>query len=522
MKPTDILLDQAAPKAKIGIDAVADIVKITMGPRGRYVALYNGSNQYPTVTNDGVTIAKRIRLENHHEDVGAQLIQEASIKTNDTAGDGTTTACVLVQSLVEEGLKVIESGVQPLALTDIYKQSLKDVLAEARQEVEEIKDKDLLSQVATISCRDETVGKVVAELLHKLGPDSYVTLEDFPVEALIPEQQQGLRVRGMLPSTYFLTNKALQEAVMPISSNGVRVIVMDTPLTLGPEAVKIMRTVFDNFAEKEAVVIAPDFGNDALATIIQNWESQQFKLLPMKVIAYGTNGEGYMRDICAVTGGEYISSKDGRHIMELQKDWLGAAEKVICTFHELAIIGGFGDSKARIKELTAQLLLLREFEADSARERIAKLKSKIATIKVGSDTDSERETKKYLVEDAINACRAALRGGIIPGGGATLYRASRVLNTQDPVQRAFQQACEAPLRQLAKNSEVNLSIEMLDELLNKDQLTIDFRTGQLVESLKAGIVDPFSVLESALTNAVSMACAYLRLGGDVVPVYEEE
>lgn len=522
MKPTDVLLDEAQGLAKIGIDSVADIVKITMGPLGRYVALYNGRNQYPTVTNDGVTIARRVRRENHHEDVGAQMIQEASIRTNDTAGDGTTTACVLVQSLINEGLEAIDAGIQPLALTDGYKKSLKSVLAEAQTEVKKIKDKASLSQVATISCRDDKVGQVVAELLHELGPDSYVTLEDFPVEALIPEKQQGLRVRGMLPSTYFLTNKALQEAVMPVSSSGVRVVVMDTPLTQAAEAIQIMKVVSENFGEKEAVVVSPDFGNNALATIISNWEQGLFKLLPMKVIAYGSNGEGYMRDICAVTGGEYITSKDGRQIMDLQKEWLGAAEKVICSFHEMAIIGGFGDSKTRVKELTAQLPLLREFEADSARERIAKLKSQIATIKVGADTDSERETKKYLVEDAINASRAALVGGIVSGGGATLYRASRVLNTQDPVQRAFQQACESPIRQLAKNSELSLSTDTLQELLDTENTTVDFRTGKIVESFKVGIVDPYSVLESALSNAVSMACEYLRLGGDIVPVFEEE
>lgn len=520
MNSVDVQHDEAQVKIKVGIDRLTDLVKITLGPRGKYVALYNGESSYPTVTNDGVTIAKRQRYENPYEDMGAQFVQEASQKTNDEAGDGTTTACILVQAIIDEAEKALKDGaISRVELTDRIKEQSKRVIEAASTEKVLIKDAEMLAKVANISSRDETIGQVVADLVHELGPDSYITVEDFPLEALIPEKTVGMKVRCQLLSPFFFTNKELQEAVM----YDVPVLVIDQPLSQPKEEVlRIMQVVAEKFGKKQAVVIAPSFGDLALRVILDNWHAGTFKLLPVQVTVLGQIGEGYVRDVVAVTGGEYVSHKDGRDLNQLQPEWFGVAEKLTANFDTMYITGGAGDVEERIKEVQAQIPNLKDYEADGARERVAKMKSALGTIKVGADTDSARETRKFLVEDAINASRAALRDGVIVGGGATLYRASQVLDERDLAQKVLKAACQAPMRQIAKNSEVNLSVDIMEQLVNKKTHTVDFRSGKVVDGYKEGIVDPFAVLEQALKNAVKQACLYLLAGAAVVPIYAED
>jgi len=334
-----------------------------------------------------VTVANNTFLKDKFENIGAKYVRQAAQKTNDIAGDGTTTASVLVQAIVTEGMKILSSGVAPVTLKRQIEAAIELVLENLKSQTTVIKQQDLksLSNIATISCRDNSLGDLIARLVSDIGADGVITIEDNPLAETTVERTEGLKVRGGLISTFFVNHKAFQQAVY----DDVPVIVTDFAITHGEEVIRLMEQIFST-GKKQAVLIAAQIEGDAMRTIIENKLQKKFDLLPVRVISYGPLGEGYLLDICAATGATFISDKQGRKILDFTAPEAGHAKKVVAGAHEVTFIGGAGDYAERAKELEAQLNHSKALEEESLRERIAKLKSKTASIKVGGMIDSQR------------------------------------------------------------------------------------------------------------------------------------
>lgn len=510
--------DEATGKILIGIDKAADVIKTTMGPLGRYVSIDYGTFDWPLTTNDGVTVANNVFLKDKFENLGAKYVRQAAQKTNDIAGDGTTTASILVQAIVREGTKQLVAGISPIILRRQIEPAVKLALANIKSQTKIIKQDDIdsLSSVATISCRDEKLGRIIAELIADIGADGVVSISDSPYAETEIERTEGLKARGGLVSTYFVNHRAFQQAVY----EDVPIIVTDYAITTHDEVAILMERLVQS-GKKKAVLIAAQIEGQAMQTIIEARVKKIFDLLPLRVIAYGPIGEGYMRDICATTGSTFITDKDGRKITDFTAPEAGNVQKIIAGAHEITFIGGSGDAKARVTELKAQLKNVKALEEESLVERIAKLQSKTATIKVGGVIDAEREERKKLVEDAVNATKAALSEGIITGGGAALYRAGEALKSEDHGTRVVKEACKYPLRQIALNSAVDLDRGDLEQLIKNPDMTIDFRKGDLVNGFESGIIDPVKVVGTALHTAASSAIRFLQLGAAIVTLQDE-
>jgi chaperonin GroEL len=506
---------EAQELIRAGINKAADTIKSTMGPLGRYVSIDYDPFAWPMITNDGVTVANNIYLKDKFENIGAKYVRQAASKTNDVAGDGTTTASVLVQALVEEGLLVLSGGTSPVTLRREIESAVKLVLQDIQNQTVVIKQDDLksLTDIATISSRDDDLGKMIATLVSEIGSDGVITIEDSALADTTVERSEGLKVRGGLLSPFFVNHKAFQQAVY----ENTPVVVTDASLTQANEVIPIMEKLHAA-GHKKAVLIAAQIEGNALGTIIQNSLKKTFDILPLRVIAYGPIGEGYLRDICAATGSTLITDKDGKKLTDFTAADAGAADKVVAGAHEITFIGGQGDSQARVNELQGQIANVKSLEEESLRERIAKLQSKTASIKVGGVIDSEREEIKKRVEDAVNATKAALSDGIVTGGGAALFRAGRKLAGGDFGSIVVRQSCQYPLKQIAKNSEVELDRGDLTKIVDNNDLTYDFRSGEVVNAFKGGVIDPAKVVTTALQNATAAAVLFLITDAAIVTI----
>lgn len=516
--------DPARQSIKAGIDLVANVVKTTLGPRGRNIVLDTNPYSNPLNTNDGVTIARELHSQDPYEEVGVKIVKAVASKTNDVAGDGTTTASVLLQAMTTHGLQQVNNGADPVLLRRGIEKAAEAVLKALKEEIVETKDLEALINVATISCGDPTIGKIVAETVHTVGTGGVVTIEDSEVEETTARVAEGIELRGGIQLPAFINNPARQEADV----TDVPIFVTDHDFTNGLEVVKIMEASAAA-GHKSAVLVANSVQGEAMAACVVNMAQGKFTLIPIRIMALGEQGQGVLRDMAAATGGKFYARDEGNKLPQTMNDKFdfenfGHAERVIASKDRTTILGGAGDADARIEELEAQEKnLTKAYEKNMMRERIAKLRSGVGVIRVGGVTEAEREERKLRVEDAINASKAALSDGIIAGGGAALYRAARSVEAMDRKATQEEQsgiiavvkACYEPIKIMAANSGLELDKADLERVAADKTLTIDFYTGKVVNAFDAGIIDPSLVTVSAVKNAASEAALFVITEGTI-------
>lgn len=520
--------EEARTSIKAGIDEVAETVKVTLGARGRNVVLDTNPYTNPTVTNDGVTIARELVLDEPYRNAGAKLIREVASRTNDNVGDGTTTAIVLMQAIIDQGLKAIAGGADPVYIRKGIEETVDKIIAKIKEEAVKAEDAKSLEWVATISSGDEKIGKLVAEVVNQAGAEGVVTLEDNPLPEIEYEKLEGLRLRGGFQFPIFVNRPESYQSVF----EDVPVFVTNQDITAAQEMAKIAEAAAKQ-NKKEAIVIANSITGEALHSTVVNWANNQFKLLPLRVAAFGETGEGSLRDVAAVTGAAYFSQDEAKNITEVQPDDLGRIKRLVASKEETTIIADDEKlKKKRISELEAELKndSTRDYNRKSIEERIAKLKSIMFTIKIGSTTDTERKEKKLRVEDAVNAAKAALEDGVVAGGGSALYRAIQGIKVggvdafsdgdEGMGGRALCKACEKPLEQMAENVSKKLDGGEIQAIIKDPKKAIDFRSVEVVDAFEKGIIDPAKVVIESLKNAASGAVMFLTTDAVVVDVEE--
>jgi chaperonin GroEL len=517
-----VLGDDARKRMKRGIDTVADTVKVTMGVRGKNVILDTNPYTKPLITNDGVTIARDLIIEDRVENIGAKQIREVAERTNDNAGDGTTTSMLLMQSIITQGMRAIDSGADGIALREGIRTATQNIVKSVEAEKVDASDESTLADTATISCRDPEIGKLIAKVVKQAGSDGMVTIEDRVESDTIYEKYEGLKLRGGYLLDFFINLPERRQSVF----NDVPILVTSKPITMAEEMGKIMETVA-NMGKKEAVIIASSIEGNALLTALKNWHSKAIFILPVRVLAYGEAGIGALKDVAAITGATFLDEHE-KNIIDITPEDFGVASKTVTDKNETTIISDDDKlKKERVKDLQAALKDAPEFEAESLRERIAKLKSAMFTIKVGGKTESERNELKTRVDDAIKASKAALESGVVAGGGSALYRAAHVQKTPDVTtdeglgENVVYKACTTPIKQMALNSNHNLDRSDYTEILDKTK-AVDFKSCTVVDAFKAGIVDPLKVVTECIENASSGAALFLTLEGAVMDVQPAE
>lgn len=520
----EITIDSAKEKMKLGIDKVADTVKVTMGVRGKSVLLDTNPYASPTITNDGVTIARDLFLEDRLENAGAKIIREVAEKTNDNAGDGTTTSMILTQSIINHGLKAINSGADGIALREGIRTATQNIVEYLQTEMIDASDEKTLASVATISCRDPKIGKLIAKVVKKAGKDGVVTIEDRLEEDTIYDSFEGLKLRGGYLHEMFVNQPERRQTVL----NDVPVLVTNKALTTPDEALRIMETVA-NAGKKEAIVFASEISGDALNLIVANWVKGNIRIFPVRVLAYGEAGIGALKDVASVTGANYLDEFE-HNLTDVTEADFGRADRTVTDKSETVVVSNNKELKEqRIKDLETAFAdkNTAEFEKESLSERIAKLKSAMFTVKVGGKTESERNELKTRVDDAIKSAKSALESGVVAGGGTALFRAVSKQKKPDVTtdegigQSVLYEACVAPLNQMAQNA--GFKIDRSDELriLDKEK-AIDFKTCKLVDAFDKGIVDPLKVVEECIKNASSGSALFLTLDGAVVEIKDDK
>lgn len=511
---------EAKKAIKAGVDIAADVIKVTLGPTGKAVILDKGFGS-PTVSDDGVTVAKDIELEDKFENVGASLIQEVANKTNDAAGDGTTTATVLAQKMIEKGLEAV--SINSSRATDIKKgmdKAVAFVVSELNKIKKEVSGKAEIQQVATIASLDEEVGKLIAEAMEEVGNDGVITVEEGQTIGLEKEVVKGMRFDKGFVSPYMMTNPDRMEAVW----DDAYILITDKKVSSVQEVLPILEKVAQS-GKKDLVIIADDVDGEALTTFILNKLRGTFNVLAVKAPGFGDRRKDMLQDIAVLTGGQVITEELGFKLDKTEIEQLGRSRKVIATKENTTIVDGQGD-KAGIEARVAQLRnefkeSNSDFDKEKLQERIARLAGGVGVIKVGAFTETEMKAKKFKIEDALNATRAASEEGIIPGGGAALARIApkldgfgKELNDAERAGvKAVRDSLDAPLRQIAENSGIDVT-SILHRIQNDENPNIGFDFGKftdknwqegLVDMIASGIVDPVKVTRLALENAVSIA-----------------
>lgn len=532
-------------KLKAGLDKLADAVKVTLGPKGKNVVLDRGFGA-PTVTKDGVTVAKEVELQDKVENMGAELVREASSKTNDAVGDGTTTATLLAQDIVNIGFQKIEGSrfeVDVEAMRGGMQETLVGVLENLNSQAEQIEgNQERIAQVATISANnDEEVGKLLAELMIKVGKDGVVTVEESQGVGIETEHVEGMQFDRGYVSPYMMTNAERMEATF----NDAHILVTDKKISSIQELLPTLEKLAQA-GTKELVIIAEDLDGEALATLVVNKLRGAFSALAVKAPGFGDRRKEMLKDIAVLTGAKVISEEVGLKLDNVEVEDLGRASRVTATKDKTTIVGGKGSEEAiqkRISEIKNELENSdSEFDREKLMERLAKLTGGVAVIKVGAATESEMKEKKYLIEDAVNATKAALESGIVAGGGSALLRAKYEVgkNTQAPqgssesVVRSkavgrdiVMTILESPMLQIAKNAGKN-AVDILNGVASKmaeqkANAGYDAKNEIIVDDMfKAGIIDPVNVTKSALQNAVSVASLILTTDAVVAEMPKEE
>jgi chaperonin GroEL len=492
-----------------GVNILADAVKVTLGPKGRYVVLDKKFGA-PTITNDGVTIAREIEVEDVFENQGAQLVREVATATNDVAGDGTTTATVLAQAIVREGLRNVAAGANPMALKRGIEQSVDQVVEDLKKQSAEISGKEDIARVATISAREREIGDVIADAIDKVGKDGVVNVEEGQTFGLELEFTEGMQFDKGYLSPYMITDAERMEAVL----EEPYILVANQKIGAIKDILPVLEQVIQ--AGKPLLIVAEDVEGESLATIVVNKLRGTFTAVAVKAPGFGDRRKRMLEDIAILTGAEVITEEMGLKLENTKLSQLGRARKVVIDKDSTTIIDGAGDSeaiKARIKQLKAEIENTdSDFDREKLQERLAKLAGGVAVVKVGAATETEMKEKKHRVEDALQATRAALEEGIVPGGGVALLSAIAAIKLDDfgdPDERTGAQiivrALEEPLRQLADNAglEGSVVVDKVRTAAKGQGLNVD--TNEVEDLVKAGIIDPTMVTRSALQNAASIA-----------------
>ncbi|MEA2715010.1 MAG: chaperonin GroEL [Candidatus Parcubacteria bacterium] len=528
-----ILYNETARKAlKNGIDAVADAVKITIGPRGRNVVLDKGYGS-PTITNDGVSIAKEISLADKFENMGAEIAKEVASKTNDDAGDGTTTATILAQAIVAEGLKQTTMGMNAMGIRYGIEDAAKDVVAALKNLAKPIKSDDEIKQVATISAESPELGSIIADTIKKVGKDGVVTVEESQSTTLESEIVEGIEIDKGYISAYMITNAERMEAVM----NDPAVLITDKKISSVKEILPILEQLAQS-GKKDLVIIAEDVDGEALATFVVNKLRGNFNVLAVKAPGYGDRKKESLEDIAIVVGAKVISEEVGLKFENASLTSLGKARRVISTKDNTIIVGGKG-KKSDIEERIAQIKKQREqtdskYDKEKLDERIAKLSGGVAVIRVGAATETEMKYLKLKIEDAVNATKAAIEEGIVAGGGVALIRAAeaaklmaakKVMTKEEQLgYEIVLKALEAPLRQIAINAGKDDGSVIVDRIkTGKGAVGYDALKDEIVpDMIMAGIVDPVKVARLGVENACSAAAILLTTEAAVADEPEEK
>ena len=510
-----IIFDEDVKKSlKRGVDAVANAVKVTIGPRGRNVIMDKGFGG-PTITNDGVTIAKDISLGDKFENMGAEIVKEVANKTNDLAGDGTTTATLLTQALVNEGLKQTTMGINPMAVRTGMEHASKDVVKALQDMAKQISTTEEIKQVATISAESEEIGTKIAETIEKVGKDGVVTVEESQSFGIETELTEGMEFDRGYVSPYMITNPERMESEF----KDAQILITDAKISSAQDIVPLLEKVAQA-GKKELVIIAEDIEGEALATFVVNKLRGGFSVLGIKAPGYGDRKKDILEDIAVTTGGQVISEEVGLKIENVELNQLGKATRVASTKDNTVIVGGEGEKKdidSRVDALRAQLEQTdSKFDKEKIEERIAKLSGGVAVIRVGAATETEMKYLKLKIEDAVNATKAAIDEGIVPGGGTALARAASVvsegvnkdLGREELVgYRIVLKALEEPLKQIAENAGKDDGAVIVDKVKEAGgNAGYDAITGNIVEDMiKVGIIDPVKVSRAGVQNAVSAA-----------------
>lgn len=519
--------EQARKKLKIGVDKLADTVKVTLGPKGRNVVLDKGFGP-PTITNDGVTIAKEIELEDKTENLGAEIVKEVAEKTNDVAGDGTTTATLLAQSIIAEGLKNVTAGSNPLAIKKGIEKACRAVVAELKKMSKQISGKEEIAQVATISAEDKELGNLIAEVMEEIGKDGVITVEESKTFGLQKEIVKGLQFDRGYVSPYMVTNPEKMEAAF----EDPYILITDKKISSLQEILPTLEKVAQT-GKKELVIIAEDIEGEALATLLVNKLRGIFNTLAVKAPGFGDKKKEMLEDVATVTGGKVISEEIGLKLDKIEMAMLGQARKVVSTKENTTIVEGKGQKEAidsRINQIKNELKTsTSDFDKEKLQERLAKLAGGVAVIKVGAATEVEQKAKQHKTEDALAATRAAVEEGIVPGGGVALLRTLSALdniatnnNDEKIGVDILKRALQAPIRQIAQNAGKDGSVIASEVLKEEGNYGYDAATDTFGDLIQAGIVDPTKVVRSALENAVSAAAMFLTTEAVVVDKPEEK
>lgn len=510
-----IYKEDARKILKKGLDKVANAVKVTMGPKGRNVVL-GSSFGSPTITNDGVSIAKEIELEDVMENIGAQIIKEVAEKTNDIAGDGTTASVVLTQAIATEGLKNVAAGANPLALRKGIIKGKDAIVAALKEMSKVISSREEISQVATISAQDKEMGDLIAEVMGEVGKDGVITVEESKTFGLSKEIVKGLQFDRGYISPYMVSNQEKMEAVL----EDPYLLITDKKIGALTEILPLLEKIVKS-GKKELVIIADDVEGDALTTLIVNRLRGIFTALAIKSPGFGDSKKQLLEDIAVVTGAKVISEQIGMKLENAELEDLGHARKIISSKENTTIVEGKGEKSAiekRISQIRAEMAnATSSFDKEKLQERLAKLAGGVGVLKVGAATEVEQKAKQHKLEDALNATKAAVAEGIVPGGGVALLRASVALESMKGENEGEQtgiiilhRALEEPIRQISKNAGIDEGIVVHTVKAGKDDYGFNAEKMTYEDSMiKAGIVDPTKVVRTALENAVSAASMLL-------------
>ncbi len=512
----EILYGEDARKAlQAGVDQLANTVKITLGPRGRNVVLDRKFGA-PLITNDGVTIAKEIELDNAFENMGAQLVKEVSIKTNDVAGDGTTTATLLAQALIREGMKNVAAGANPMGVKKGIQDAVDAVVAEVKANSKKVSGTEDIASAATISAGDAVIGKLIAEAMDKVSADGVITVEESKTAETYTEVVEGMQFDRGYITPYMVTDTDKMEAVI----DDAYLLITDRKISNIQDILPLLEQILQS--GKKLVIVAEDVEGEALSTLIVNRLRGTFTCVAVKAPGFGDRRKEMLQDIAILTGGQVISEELGLELKDTTVAQLGRARQVKVTKENTVIVGGAGDSdaiKARVNQIRSQIAdSTSDFDREKLQERLAKLAGGVAVIKAGAATEVEMKEKKLRIEDALAATKAAVEEGLVAGGGVALINASKVLvpmiekadGDEKTGLRIVLKALEEPVRQIALNSGMEGSV-IIDKIrsANKVNYGFNFATEEFVDMFAAGIVDPTKVTRSALQNAASVAAMVL-------------
>ncbi|MDI3517453.1 MAG: chaperonin GroEL [Thermotogota bacterium] len=520
--------EEARRALERGVDKVAEAVKVTLGPKGRNVVLEKSWGS-PTITNDGVSIAKEIELEDKFENLGAQLVKEVASKTNDVAGDGTTTATVLAQAMVKEGLKNVAAGANPILMKRGIEKAVSKAVEEIKKLSKKLSTRDDIAHVAAISANNEEVGELIAEAMDKVGQDGVITVEDSKTMETFVEFTEGMQFDRGYISPYFVTDAEKMEVVL----KEPYILITDKKLSAVKPLIPILEKVAQ--AGKPLLVIAEDVEGEALSTLVLNKLRGTLESCAVKAPGFGERRKAMLQDIAILTGGTVISEEVGLTLENADLNDLGRAGMVRVKKDDTIIIDGKGDPqkiKDRIAQIKKQIeMTTSEYEKETLQERMAKLAGGVAVIKVGAATETELKEKKHRIEDALSATRAAVEEGIVPGGGVALLRAMKAVEelekTLDGDEKIgasiVRKALEIPIRQIAENAGVDGAI-VVDKVLSNDDPAYgyDALRNEYTNMFEAGIIDPAKVTRSALQNAASIASMLLTTEVLVVEKPKEE